>query len=389
MGKVKILFLAPDLADAAVKRRVTMLKAGGALVTVAGYRRVKKPIEIVAGCLAIDLGEVANARFIQRIIAIGRTLLRLGRYQGFFAEADLILARNLDMLFIGAMGRAFHGTRSQALIYECLDIHPLLLGKKPPGVILRWLERQLLRRCGAIVTSSPAFISNYLQKQIPSGLPIYLVENKVLALNDQMVKANGSRHPRPSGPPWVIGWFGMIRCQKSLGLLARLARESQGKVEVIIRGKPLEHLFGDFDKVVRELPHVKFLGPYQNPQDLEPIYREVHFNWVIDRFEAGLNSDWLLPNRIYEGGLYGAVPIALAGVEIGRLLKKFGIGVLLTDPLETALSKFFAGLTLAQYQALADTAQSLPVSNWVTTAREAQALVSGLESVSVLASAKS
>ena len=42
---------------------------------------------------------------------------------------------------------------------------------------------------------------------------------------------------------------------------------------------------------------------------------DVHFTWAIDFYEAGANSDWLLPNRLYEGGAHGAVPIALAGVH--------------------------------------------------------------------------
>ncbi|TIV51701.1 MAG: glycosyl transferase family 1, partial [Mesorhizobium sp.] len=73
------------------------------------------------------------------------------------------------------------------------------------------------------------------------------------------------------------------------------------------------------------------------------IYREAHFSWAIDFFEQGQNSEWLLPNRLYEGCRFGAVPISMASTETGRFLKQQDIGVLLSEAtpegLETALGR--------------------------------------------------
>ena len=73
------------------------------------------------------------------------------------------------------------------------------------------------------------------------------------------------------------------------------------------------------------------------------IYREVHFSWAIDFFEAGQNSEWLLPNRLYEGCRFGAVPISMGNTETGRFLNQQDIGVLLSqatpEGLEAALGK--------------------------------------------------
>jgi hypothetical protein len=186
---------------------------------------------------------------------------------------------------------------------------------------------------------------------------------------------------RSPGPPWVIGWFGMIRCTRSLRLLIELTQQSQGAVEVVIRGKPLKHLFGDFEKAIRDVPGIQFLGPYRNPQDLQNIYRNVHFNWAIDMFEEGLNSSWLLPNRLYEGGLYGAVPLALFSVEIGRFLNTLGVGVLLTDPLALSLKDFFATLTPEKYHDLKTATFSLPRAHWLCGRGESEALVNWLGSL--------
>ena len=103
-----------------------------------------------------------------------------------------------------------------------------------------------------------------------------------------------------------------------------------------------------------------FRGPYDRRHDLPAMYGGVHFTWAIDYYEAGANSDWLLPNRLYEGSLHGAVPIALARVETGRWLAAHRAGVLLAEPLETALADYFKGLDAAGYAAAAAAIAAIP-----------------------------
>ena len=45
-----------------------------------------------------------------------------------FAGADVVLARNLEMLIIASRARNLYAPRA-ALVYECLDIHRLLLSQ--------------------------------------------------------------------------------------------------------------------------------------------------------------------------------------------------------------------------------------------------------------------
>ena len=161
-----------------------------------------------------------------------------------------------------------------------------------------------------------------------------MIENKVLTLEPG---ERSSPHPRPAaGPPWRIGWFGIIRCRSSFDLLSRVTRDAGGAIEVVLRGKPSMASFVDLERRVAAEPFIHFAGPYRNPEDLPAIYGDVHFAWAVDYFEAGGNSDWLLPNRIYESCAYGAPPIALAGVETGRWLTARGIGLALSEPLEIA-----------------------------------------------------
>jgi succinoglycan biosynthesis protein ExoL len=372
---LKVLVLAHDLSDAAIQRRVSMLRAGGARVMVAGFRRTPDAIREVAGCRVVDLGRTYAARFFRRTVSIARETALLSRHRGLFENADVVLARSLEMLAIAVRGRSLRHP-APVLIYESLDIHRLLLRRDAVGAAMRALEGRLARHASAVVTSSPAFVSGYFNELSRVKLPIKLMENKIF----DPLPAFTSKEERNSGPRWKIGWFGIIRCKRSLHILADLARQSAGQIEIVIRGRPYRDQFGDFEKLAAAIPGVRFGGPYKLA-DLPAMYREVHFNWAIDMFEEGLNSAWLLPNRLYEGGAYNCVPIADEAVESGRFLKRLGVGVMLRQPLGVALADFFAQLTAEKYRALESAVADVPRKTWVCTAEDCQALVDYMRSL--------
>jgi succinoglycan biosynthesis protein ExoL len=362
---VRILYLAHDLSDAAVHKRVAMLRDGGAVVTVAGFRRAEAPVREIAGAPAINLGLTRNGAFLHRVLAVLRETLFLRR--DMFEDADIVIARNLEMLALGVRGK----THGQRLVYESLDIHRLLLNNGPVGKCLRWLEGRLSRRACALLTSSPAFVRAYFEPLSSVRLPVRLVENKVYA-PDLDIPASS---PRAPGPPWRIGWFGAIRCKKSLHMLQKLVRNSGGKIEVVIRGRPALDQIPDFHETVAATAGMTFGGAYKNPDDLPALYRGVHFTWAIDMFEEGLNSSWLLPNRVYEGGLFDAVPIALESVETGRFLEGLGLGIRLKTPVFEPLKGFFEGLTIKDYQSFEKSAMEKSRHFWRYEKKDCVALV--------------
>lgn len=173
--------------------------------------------------------------------------------------------------------------------------------------------------------------------------------------------------------PWRIGWFGVIRCRRSLALLAALAQP--GVVEVVVRGRPAPGAVPEFDRVAAATPGLTFLGGYDRRVDLARIYGAVDFTWAMDFFEAGGNSDWLLPNRLYEGSLFGSVALALRSTQTGTWLAARQAGVLLDEPLERTLPAWFAALTPARH-ALA--AATIPRRDTVCDAADCRQLVAEL-----------
>jgi len=375
----KIAYFAHDLADPAVRRRVRMLKVGGAAVLPIGFRRGAEPITAIDGVPAIEIGRTADGMLFKRAISVVAALAKLRNAERHLRGSHVIVARNLEMLVLAAHARKRYAPAAR-LVYECLDIHRLQLSTRFDGALLRFLETRLWDEVDLLLTSSPAFVRSYFAPRDFTG-PVRVVENKLLLLGDEHLRIPPPK--RPPGPPWRIGWFGMIRCRKSLDVLSSLARATNGTVEIIIRGRPSAAVFPDFARTIANLPNVQYGGPYDNPGDLCRIYGDVHFNWTIDYYESGKNSAWLLPNRIYEGSFYRAVPIGVARVETGAWLNRHGIGVVFDEPIQQPLIDFFRSLELDTYVQLAKAVSSLPRVDLCTDQADCRELVGALCGLSI------
>ncbi|MBN9241957.1 MAG: glycosyl transferase family 1 [Mesorhizobium sp.] len=374
---LRILYLVHNLADPAAHRRVTMLEAGGASVTMAGFRRGAAP-QRGDGEPTIELGRTEDGRFTQRLASVASAAVSLAGKLRHVSRPDVIIGRNLEMLALANRARAIFGG-AVPLVYECLDIHRLLLDAGPVGKAMRAAERRFGRDAALLITSSPAFVHAYFSRFGQSAAPIMLLPNKVLEL-DALPASNPQAGP-DADEPWRIGWFGALRCAKSLDLLAAFTRQAEGRFEVVLRGRPAYREFADFNGFVAAEPHIHFAGPYRNPDDLAAIYGAVHFCWAIDFFEEGLNSAWLLPNRLYEGCRYGAVPIAMQGTETARFLSERRIGVLLEDASVDALVTALSAMNRDNFEALRRRVVGHDKAEWVAGIGDCRALVERLQAL--------
>lgn len=369
-----VLYLAHDVADPAIRRRTLMLAAGGANVTVAGFRR-GADTPVIDG--HIELGITRDGRFGQRIAAVGKAAMMLGGKLRGVAKPGVIIARNLEMLALANRANALFGG-DVPIVYECLDIHRLLLRNDLAGRALRSAEHYLGRNVSLLVTSSPAFIENYFRPVSRLKAPTLLLENQVIDLDGTAGMQTARPRPPQLGEPWKIGWFGALRCRKSLKLLAEFTRAMDGKFEVVLRGRPAYSEFDDFDGFVENEPFMHFHGAYKNPEDLARIYDDVQFSWGIDFFEEGLNSSWLLPNRLYEGCRYNAVPIAMRGTETARFISAKHIGLVLGDADSAALAALLAAMTPERYLAEFGKVAATGAQAWVLDRADCQRLVNRL-----------
>jgi succinoglycan biosynthesis protein ExoL len=381
MSMLHVLYLVHDLSDPAVRRRVIMLHAGGAKVTLAGFRRtVHSETAAIDGLSPIDLGPTKDGRFAQRLMAIAKAALSLRARLKGIPKPDIIIGRNLEMLALAKRAKTLLSADTP-IVYECLDIHRLLLGQNKISKAMRSAERALGRDAALLVTSSPAFVRDYFQRLGQIHAPVMLLHNKVLEFADGPAEKCSHEIAASGGEPWTIGWFGALRCRKSLKLLAEFTRRTEGRYEVVLRGRPAYSEFPDFDAFVGAEPHIRFEGVYRNPEELARIYGEVHFSWAIDFFEEGLNSSWLLPNRLYEGCRHGAVPIAMRQTETGRFLADRHMGVLLDEASVSALASLLADMDAGSYAAARQKILAEDRGTWVCDLGDCRALVDRLKAL--------
>jgi len=370
---MNIGYLVHDLGDPAVARRVAMFRKGGATVDLYGFRRSDAAIPTVSGVVAHDLGQTRDGRLAERALSVLQRRLSVRRWADGLRRADVIVARNLETLVLAHAAKRLLGLAAP-LVYELLDIHSAMVKDHPVSALLRRYEGRLLRDCDGVIVSSPAFERDYLARYHARRPAALLVENKVFSNTE----ARPARPALPMGPPWRLGWFGVIRCKRSLAGLSALAKAHPGLVEIHISGKIANTDLGDVDKIISETPNLFYHGPYRYPDDLQKIYGDVHFVWAVDFYEAGFNSSWLLPNRLYEGGLHGVVPIALRGMETGNWLERHGVGLLMDSPFEDHVADLFTGMTPETYRLSAEAVQALDKETFQWTEAGCRALLAEL-----------
>ncbi len=367
----KVLFFGHDVHDAAVQRRIQSLIAAGADVTGLTMRRGPPGVFDWAN---IDLGETRHADYRQRIAAMWRALPALRRETALTGAADILWARNFDMLALALYARA-HARSRGAVVYECLDVHPLMLRSDAVGWAFRVAEGFMLERSTLLVVSSPGFLREYFERHHDGRYRAQLMENRIPA---DLMRPVTARPACDATGRLRVGYTGFLRCRRSVRLLGRAAEAAGGRVEVILRGYAAPAYLPDFEELLAQSPGLRYGGRYAYPDDLPQMYAAMDLVWAGDFSEAGANSDWLLPNRLYEGGAYGAVPVAPAASEAGRWIAARGVGFVLPEPLEETLPAFLTSVTHAEIAGKRAAMAAQPADTFITPVAETADLLARL-----------
>ena len=314
-----------DIAEASQIRRIRTILSLGHNVHSFTMRRGNMNTGFQADWPNTHLFNTANEKLWRRVAVIGASVVKMIGHRARLRSADVLVARNLDMLAIAALARWIANARHVPLIYECLDIHGALCGRGLKARMMRWMERRLLARVQMLAVSSPGFIRNYFKPVQGYTGSWTLWENKLAA--------GVALPPRPRHrvmPAFDhslrIGWVGTIRCAPSLLILSDLARRMGDRIEIEIHGVVHRHVLPDFDDIIASCPNMTYHGAYDYPADLAKVYTGIDLVWTQDLWQPGTNSDWLLPNRIYEASWAGCPSIAVAGTETGHRVSRDALG---------------------------------------------------------------
>lgn len=356
--EVNLIYFAPEFTETSTIKRVRQFLDQGWKPLVLGFERGRYNCGYRPEWPHILLGRTRDNRYLQRLWTLVAALPALFRIRQRLAAAHLFYARNVDQLLLAIVSKLFN--RDAALVYEILDVRPVLTGSGLFSRVLRHAERQCLKHVDLLVVSSPAFYRNYYEPVQGYRGRWFLLENK---LYGSLTSVPAS--VRPATRVWRIGYFGLIRGEETLDLIARLAVRLRGKVEFVFSGVLTTVDAAQFEATLRRNPNMRYEGEYENPRDLARLYGSVDFTWALDLEHVDTNSRWLLPCRYYESGFFGVPCIAKKDFEIGTLIERHGVGWAVDEPLEEEMVTLFETLTPDAYERKRQALASMPRSAFV------------------------
>jgi succinoglycan biosynthesis protein ExoL len=227
---------------------------------------------------------------------------------------------------------AMRGSGQPRLVYQCLDIHRLMTAQGPAGRLARWVERRVLARTSLLVVSAPRFLSEYFVSRQGYHGPVQVMENRIVWSTSADAPPRPVCLPKRPDGPITIGWVGTLRCPQTLDLLQSAVEQAGPQtLRVVLRGVVHHHQLPGFDRRIGATPGLSYEGPYKYPAGLKSAYDGLDYVWAQDLWQRGANSDWLLPNRLYEAGYFGCPMLALTGTATGDRVRSWRSGITLPN----------------------------------------------------------
>lgn len=382
-GTPSVAFFGHDATELTVIKRARAFRAAGLEVRGFTFRRDKLNRDYRPEWDDLELGTTVDRHYGRRLLKLIQALPTLIRARRRLRGCDLIYARNIDMAGLALLGRWLSGSRAP-FVYEVLDVQRVFTAAGLIGRVFRALERIVLARTDLLTVSSPAFIEAYFAPVQAYHGPWFLLENKIFGLDAAVVDQRPSPErpggpPRPPEGPWVIAWLGNLRCPRSPALLREVAAALGPKVRIHIHGHPTETGLERFLDQIGGVDNIVYEGEYRSPEDLARIYGAAHFAWAFDYLDAGTNSDWLLPNRLYEAGFFGVPALADLATETGRRVAGQDLGWAIEEPVARGAVELLRTLDPAAYDRRRRDLLALPASTFLDQGDTAAMVRAALE----------
>jgi len=180
-----------------------------------------------------------------------------------------------------------------------------------------------------VVTTSSQFIEDYYLHERGLMLKNYIeLENKVHPVAGDLKTTKNDKLKIENRI--VVGYFGMIRCQRSLELIKQL-QEKSDRFYFIFRGVLMPSVKERWENDIMNIPNSSFLGSYNSPENLAYMYNEIDMSWIMYPFSEKKigNWKWAKTNRYYEAGYYKTPMIASENTQDAIRVTKLGTGIAL------------------------------------------------------------
>lgn len=347
---VKCVYIGVDATNPTLILRIRSFIRAGVSLTSFTFRRNKFNTDFQPEWDNVHLGATSDRRYLARLPNLLRGLVKMLRHRQTIRDADFIYARNMDLMFMGLFCKMLTGTKAR-LVYEVEDVQEIFFKTSFAGALFRWLEKWALKRIDLLVVMSPGFLRGYFEPVLGWDGPSFVLENKLQLGDCSAEPTSAGRAWEAIKDRWVIGWFGTLRCTKSMAILEEIAEALGPRVEIYTRGYPTETGLEAYKEIVDRHSNWTYAGEYTIPDHLEDMYGRVHFSWCLDFLDEFGNSPLLLACRMYQGGFYGAVPLVPEASEMQRWLQDKGIGHAFGPPYAQSIVAFLKNVSPADYTA--------------------------------------
>ncbi len=341
---LNLVYFGHNRNDAASIRRIESFIDIGIKVTSYMFHRNAEPNNPEPHWQNIDLGYVEHAKLLARIKTLFVAVIKTLRYKKYLYETDIVYARNLDMALLAWLSMSLVRRKPLHLVYECLDVHESLTKQGCFASALRWLERRILARAKLLVVSSPGFIHQYFKPYQQYNDEYYLLENKLYFHKTRINRPNEVPLAPYEDKPIVLVWVGNLRCQETLNILKKLASSASNNIIIRLHGVISFFLIPNFLDQIADISNIEYKGPYNWPHGLEQAYQDADYVWAQELSWKGHNSDWLIPNRIYEASYFGVLSLAVEGTQTATIVKQRQLGIVIDTENLTELKNIILGI---------------------------------------------
>jgi succinoglycan biosynthesis protein ExoL len=155
-----LVYFGSEVRDASTVKRVQQFIDHGFAVTVFGFHRTRYNTDYHPPWPHVTLGNTIDGRYGHRLGALVGAIPKLLGHRRRFSEASIFYARNIDQLLLAFLARRLGASRAP-IVYEVLDIPPILMRSGLSASLIRWIERRCLKLVDLLALSSPAFHRNY------------------------------------------------------------------------------------------------------------------------------------------------------------------------------------------------------------------------------------
>lgn len=276
---------------------------------------------------------------IRRIIILMLLIVKVIKAQIRFGKPDTVLVNAADLMIIATIF-LYSANRK---IYDLADINPMQYGTTLVSMVFRRLESLALKLGWEIVVTSPWFYWGYIRSILQSEQQCYLIENKLVGKRQVGMSV---LHQKKNQGMRVIGWSGLLRCNRSFEILLDLCERHKADIELNIIGDTTKLKLALINKAMTQR-NVRFFGTYLEEEIGDKI-ADVDFLWACD-LSDGLNSQLLLPNRLYQAVFYGKPLISQAGTATAKVVKYFEIGLILKECQAESVASQLMDVTQEQY----------------------------------------